>query len=78
MDRAKYLALKRELEALIPKEENLTNDISQYTDNFYLSFLYSQNIHSAEEAMQFCLNNGIYTLSDMLNYVARTVFNVTE
>ena len=52
MDRSKYKALKKELKALIPKDDSLQTSIEAYDDNFYLSFLYSENIYTVEEAMK--------------------------
>ena len=74
MDRSKYKALKKELKALIPKDDSLQSSVEAYDDNFYLSFLYSENIYTVEQAMQFCIKYGIKTQTDMLEYFAKKIF----
>lgn len=74
MERSKFKALKKELEALIPKNDSLQKDETNYDDNFFLSFLYSKDIYTVEGAMAYSIENNIETQYEFLNHIARNLF----
>ena len=64
--------IKRAEEMQVQVEDFL--DPSNYKDNFVLGMLWNKGITTNEEALEYCVENNIKSLNDLLNDVARDLW----
>lgn len=74
------MASKDSIRKLIKRAEELQIrvedffDESNYKDGFILGMLYNKGITTNEEALEYCVENNIKSLNDLLNDVARDLW----
>lgn len=49
-------------------------DESNYKDGFILGMLYNKGITTNEEALEYCVENNIKCLNDLLNHIAKDLW----
>ena len=49
-------------------------DENNYKDGFILGMLYNKGITTNEEALEYCVENNIKCLNDLLNHIAKDLW----
>ena len=74
------MASKDSIRKLIKRAEELQIvvedffDESNYKDGFILGMLYNKGITTNEEALEYCVENNIKCLNDLLNHIAKDLW----
>ena len=74
------MASKDSIRKLIKRAEELQVvvddflDENNYKDGFILGMLYNKGITTNEEALEYCVENNIKCLNDLLNHIAKDLW----